>query len=357
MMWPGQRRLEERIAELEGRQYSSYTEAVIGLLASQAGDGAQAIATATGALEAAAGFVGRAFASAEVEAPDMAREALSPACLSMIGRALLTRGEIVFRIEVEGSRIILQPSESHNILGGPDPRGWSYRCNVAGPSQILTYHRVPSEGIVHIAYSRDAARPWVGHGPITVASLAGRLSAETAAALADESSGPRGAFLPTPAPGQDESVNAIKGDIRKARGDLLMVQAGDWAEAGTAEAQWNAKRFGADPPMGLVQLMERASAEVLMACGFNVALWSDQGAATAREAYRQALHSVIAPLGRLVSAELSAKLETEVRLDWTELRAGDISGRARAFQSLVGGGMDMQAAAAASGILISEGAP
>ena len=58
-------------------------------------------------------------------------------------------------------------------------------------------------------------------------------------------------------------------------------------------------------------------------------------------AFRQALYSVLIPLGRLVSSELTAKLESNVEIDWTALGAGDISGRARAFQSLVGGGMDV----------------
>ena len=53
-----------------------------------------------------------------------------------------------------------------------------------------------------------------------------------------------------------------------------------------------------------------------------MALWDDSTRNGAkREAYRQALHSVIAPLGRIVSAELSAKLETEIRLDWARTQS------------------------------------
>ena len=48
---------------------------------------------------------------------------------------------------------------------------------------------------------------------------------------------------------------------------------------------------------------------------------------------------MIAPLGKIVSAELEAKLETSVRFDWAELRAGDISGRARAPRVSVDGGI------------------
>ena len=346
-LWPRRRRIEERAD-------SSYTDALIASITANAGGRSTAFPTATASLEAAAGFVGRAFASAEVEAPEMAIAALDPSCLNLIGRALIRRGEVLFLIRVDRHGLKLLPAASYDIDGGPDPASWEYRLTIGGPERTHTYSHQPAETVIHLTYGRDPERPWRGYGPLQVAQLAGRLSAETSAALADEAGGPRGSFLPTPAPGQDGSVNVLKSDIRTARGDMLLTQGGDWNDAGAVSAEWSAKRFGADPPEGLVRLQEQASREVLTACGLSPALWSIDSATAAREAYRQALHSVIAPLGRLVSWELSRKLEADVVLDWTELRAGDISGRARAFQSLVGGGMDMTQAAAASGILIGD---
>ena len=92
----------------------------------------------------------------------------------------------------------------------------------------------------------------------------------------------------------------------------------------------------------------QATREILAACGLPPALWDAKAATAAREARRQALFGVIAPLGRLVEAELQAKLDGGMSLSWAELRASDIQGRARAFQSLTGGGMD---AARAAGIV------
>ena len=66
------------------------------------------------------------------------------------------------------------------------------------------------------------------------------------------------------------------------------------------------------------------------------------------------MHSTIQPLGRLVSAELSAKLEADVTLSFDGLFAADLSGRARAFQSMVGGGMDPAKAAGLAGLMESE---
>ena len=90
------------------------------------------------------------------------------------------------------------------------------------------------------------------------------------------------------------------------------------------------------PPASLVELVSVASQEVYAACGFNTALWGGSQAASVREAWRLALFGVLSPLGRLVESELQAKLDDAVSLTWTELRASDLSGRARAFQSMVG---------------------
>ena len=176
------------------------------------------------------------------------------------------------------------------------------------------------------------------------------------AALADEASGPRGAFLPVPVDGNDPTITTIKSDIRKARGNILLAQGGDWdADAKTGgRAMWESKRFGPAPTDALVKLMGLASQEVYAACGVAGFLFADGDGTARREAYRQALHSLIAPMGRIVSLELSLKLESDVALDWIELRAGDIAGRARAFQSLVGGGMDIAKAASLAGLMVSD---
>ena len=346
MRWPWQR---------ETRADSSYTDALVAAITANAAGETTAFPTATAALEACAGFVGRAFAAAEVAADARTLEVLTPACLAMVGRALIRRGEIVLLIRVVNGRLVLLPAASHDVDGGPDPMTWHYRCTVGGPERTLTYDHVSGASVVHVAYARDPERPWRGQGPLQVAQLAGRLSAETAAALADESSGPRGSFLPVPVDGNDPTISTIKSDIRTARGKVLLGQGGDW-DAGPSggRAMWKAERFGAEPPAALVELMAMASREVYAACGLSAAMFADGDGTARREAYRQALHSVIAPLGRLVAYELTDKLENDVALDWVELRAGDIAGRARAFQSLVGGGMNVAQAAALAGLMIDK---
>ena len=69
-----------------------------------------------------------------------------------------------------------------------------------------------------------------------------------------------------------------------------------------------------------------------------------------RESFRRLLHATVQPLGRIVSVELSDKLDADVRLNFDALFAADLSGRARAFQSMTNGGMDAGRAAILAGL-------
>ena len=113
------------------------------------------------------------------------------------------------------------------------------------------------------------------------------------------------------------------------------------------------ERFGAEPPAPLVELLSASSQEVYSACGFNSALWGGSSSGV-REAWRLALFGVLSPLGRLVESEFKARLDEEISLSWQELRASDLSGRARAFQSMVGGGMPVDQAVAVAGLMVED---
>ena len=73
----------------------------------------------------------------------------------------------------------------------------------------------------------------------------------------------------------------------------------------------------------------------------NLETWTPYGTGQ-REAWSRALFGVISTLGRIVETELRAKLNIpELLLTWDELRASDLSGRARAFQSMVGAATEL----------------
>ena len=303
-----------------------------------------AVPSATAALEACAGTVGRGFAASEVTGPDSLARALTPGVLELVGRSLIQRGEVVFLIDTTAGKLRLIPAETHDVEGGPFPEEWEYRLTLGGPSRTVTYDFVPAASVLHFRYAVDSARPWRGNGPIAVANLAGKLSAETVNALANESSGPVGRLLGIPVDGQDATVQALKADIRDARGRTALIETGDWANSGgDSKVDLKTERFGAEPPASLVQLVTIASQEVYSACGLNAGLWGGSQAAAVREAWRLCLFGVLSPLGRLVESELQEKLEDTV------CRAGR-----GPYQSMVGGGMEVSAAVAVAGLMVED---
>ena len=150
------------------------------------------------------------------------------------------------------------------------------------------------------------------------------------------------AVLPMPSKdGSDPTVTALKNDLLKLNGQLgagreyeeRQLEGSDRV-AREAPADWRAQRIGASPPVSLVNLHELASREIALACGVPAALASPNPTGTGtRESWRQFLFGTIAPVGKLVAAELSRKLGAPITLKWDELRASDLAGRARAFQS------------------------
>ena len=340
--------------KLETRD-DSYTDTLIAALVSRAQGKSLAVPSATAALEACAGVCGRGFAASEVSGPESLTRALTPGTLELIGRSLIRTGEVVFLIDTTAGRLRLVPAQTHDVEGGPFPEEWEYTLTLGGPSRTVTYDFVPAQSVLHFKYAVDASTPWRGNGPIAVANLAGRLSAETVNALANESSGPVGRLLGIPVDGADATVEGLKADIKNAAGRVALLETGDWGNAGgDSKVDLKAERFGAEPPASLVDLVDVSSREIYAACGFNSALWGGSQAASVREAWRLALFGVLSPLGRLVESELQDKLEDTVTLSWQELRASDLSGRARAFQSMVGGGMAVDQAIAVAGLMVGD---
>ena len=342
-----------------GAGRSSYTDAVVSAILARAGGKTLAIPAAAACVEMASGFVCRAFAAAEVqETTETIKAALTSDCRGLVGRTMLRNGEALFLIRVAGGAIKLIPAESSTVTGDPDPDTWTYELTCGGPSGTKTYKHVPPESVLHFKYAFDPARPWEGVGPLQAGTLGGKLAANLAGSLSNEAGTPHGYLLPLPKDGQDASLTDLRDDLGKADGGLYTVEtlSNSMRDGqGKGPAGWDSKRIGADVPPALVQLHECATREVLSMFGLSPALFGSSDGTSAREALRAALHTLIQPLARNVETELRRKLDSpDLTLDFAALSASDISGRARAFQSLVGAGASLQDAAANSGILITE---
>ncbi len=152
----------------------------------------------------------------------------------------------------------------------------------------------------------------------------------------------------------------MKADLRALAGRTSLVpsMATGWAVEGRsgAPADWTPRRLGFNPPESVATIRETMFRELLAAAGVPPDLFVTGGQTAKREALRQFLHSTLQPMADVIRAEARAKLAAAIKFDFSGLYASDVQGRARAFQSMVTGGMDLERAAALSGLLI-EGEP
>ena len=78
--------------------------------------------------------------------------------------------------------------------------------------------------------------------------------------------------------------------------------------------------------------------------------YSGKAAQRAARGLEAVLHSTLQPFGDMIADEARHKLAAPVRFGFDRLYAADIQGRARAYKSLVDGGMDASKAANSTGM-------
>ena len=209
-----------------------------------------------------------------------------------------------------------------------------------------------------VTWGSPTARPYHGLSPSSWAADTARLNANTERSLADEAGGPVAQLLPVPQDGGDggdnDALADLKSDIKAARGKALLIETvrGGWGEGASAapQADWKQSRLGPMPTEAMVKLADSAFARVLAASGCSPALFDGSDGTAKREALRQWHLGVVVPLARQIEHELTAKLDTDVRLRF-DLYNVDLAGRAQAFQKLVGGGVAVQEALIVSGLM------
>ena len=338
----------------------SFSDAVVRMIEAQAAGKAVDLA-GTAAVEAASGALSRAFAAAEVEGPPWAKSAISPEFLGQVGRDLVRGGESLHLIEVSGGAVSLLPCSDWHFEGNASPASWRVRATVYGPSSSTLRH-LPYSGVVFVRWGSTPGQRHTGRGPLAWAHTSARLQSETERSLADEASGPVAHLVPIPQDGGDGTDNdplaKLKADIRTARGRALLVEttAAGFGEGMSAAPRkdWSPNRLGPDPPAALGEVMGQGFLEVLSACGVPPGLFLKVDGTSQRESYRRFFSLTVEPLAALLASELSEKLEASVSLSFKGRFAGDLAGRARAFQSMVGSGMDLARAAGLAGLMELE---
>ena len=348
MRWPWQR--ETRSAG------GGYTEIIGRLIESQASGAAQQ-ASATAAVEAAAGLLSRSLSSAIVEGPAELAEAVTPRVLAQIGRDLVRVGESLHVIRMNAGRLALIPCSTWYFEGDADPATWVCTATAYGPSGSATW-RMPWSSVIFMSWGSPAARPYHGLSPAIWAADSARLNANVERSLADETAGPVAQILPIPADGGDDSdddpLASLRKDIRDARGAAMLVEtvAGGWGEGKSSAPQrdWQASRLGPQPTDAMVELARDSFARVLASCGCSPSLFDDSDGTSKRESSRQFHLGVVRPFALQLETELTEKLCEPIRLTF-DLYNVDLAGRAAAFQKLVAGGVAVNEALMTAGLL------
>ena len=320
-----------------------YTEVAIATVEQYAA-GSVANPQALAAVEAAAGMCESAFAAARAM-PDL--PALNPQLLGLMGRAYVLRGEAVFLIAVDDAGLALVPASSFEVAGPADPRAWRYRVDLAAPGGAVS-RVVPAEGVIHVRWHCDPARPWAGRSPLRIARLSAEVAAAAEVSMKHELAIRPTRIVPTPS-GNREQVAETAATLRKGG-----VRGVAWARQ-TADLRADPKPeiLGPAPTPGTVDLRRSAAVEIAAALGIPPPLIDPQAAGQGqREAYRRFALLTIAPALRIAAAEIAAKLDMPgLRLDSGALGAIDLISRARAVQVLVAAGFETEAAARAAGVL------
>lgn len=91
-------------------------------------------------------------------------------------------------------------------------------------------------------------------------------------------------------------------------------------------------------------------AQIALRADRHVDLFGEGRSEGKREALRKFLHSTLQPFGDMIAGKARHKLAAPVTFGFDRLYAADIQGRARAFKSLVYGGMGAAEAARVTGM-------
>ena len=346
MRWPWSKQTESR---------ASYTDAVVGaLLAASQGKASNAHATA--ALEACACLFSSALTRTKVEP---AIPAISPTFLALVARDLIRRGESVHAISIETGAMRFLPAGTWEIRGAPDEASWVYRLHHFGPSGSQSA-LLPGASVLHFRYAVDAARPWLGVGPLGWAKATGALAGRLEGGLADEAGAAAALLLPVPSDGGDSGANdplsQLKSDLAAAKGKPVLIETTSmgWGsgQASAPRQDWKQTRLGADWPDVLRATRDDVFQHVSAACNVPAGLFDPKSpGAGQREALRRWVHLGVEPLGALVAGELASKLDLpDLALDFSALMASDLAGKARAIKGLVEAGIDLSQAVRIGGL-------
>lgn len=342
MRWPWQKP-EKRSA--------SWSDAVSRLLHLEAGTEPVLSRQLAGA-QIAAGIIGRAFGTLTATGvPDSVGRALDPRFFSHVGRELVLSGECVYYLDVDDEGLELIPVGSWHIEGRTFRRqDWTYRLYIPTPTGGQTVLYVPEADVLHVQADYRTDMPWLAKGPGEARTLV-KSAQKTESSVSAAVSSPVGKIVPAPLDADDtESAQALQERLAKMSGELLLVesQGSAWGSPVRHEMKlqrdWGMINLSPELPDAVRQLMLDQTVLVGMMAGIPPEMLMPASAEGKRESFRQFYFATLQPLIRLTEHELRIKLDApDLRLE-ASIGAADLQGRARAFKSLVDGGVPLEQA-------------
>ena len=351
MRWPFSKRVEHR---------QGYGDEVVALLLSQAQGGLSGDYRELAGVQAASALIGRCLAMGDAE-PNVT--ALTPSLLYDIGHALTVDGEYVAKIsmDAEGNVTLIRAADWDVQGDDPDPTTWGYRLNLPAPSGTRTEY-ISQAGVVHFKINVQRNAPHKGRSSVALAASSGTFAATLEKSQTLEASAPTGHVLPFPGDQiEGDDLAELKNDLRNLKGRTALVPSmrGDFSgpisgNGASFSGDWRSSRIGYTPLPAIEAVRQDLFDAVVACCGVPVGLLAggrggNNGGAL-REALRAFLHTTLSPLGRIVAQEVTEKMGEAVSFSFDSLFAADVQGRARAFKSLIDGGMAIEAASALVGL-------
>ena len=336
-------RTEKRSSSFEGLVTNAIVQAASG--------GAITDPDGLAAVEVASGLIGRTFAGAVIGGDRFGL--MTPRVLEMIGRELVRRGESLFSIEGGPGMMSLVPAGTWDIRGPSNPAGWWYRVDTFGASDHKT-KLIPGGAVLHARINVDPVRPWLGRSPVHIAATTASTAAKAESSAGAEVSLPASRLLPFPG-NQDQAKqvaeNLSKGGVTVTPSNINFASVG--AEPSSRYAP---QLLHPDPAPGHVSLRSQSALDVVIACGIPPTMLDPKSQGQAlREGFRQLENATLKPWARLVEQEVREKLDSpDFTITFDDLFAGDIAGRAKAFQAMVSSGRPMAEAVAVTGLMIPE---
>lgn len=287
-------------------------------------------------LGTAAGVWSRGFAMLVAEPVD---DVLTSDVLAAIGLDLFFRGQSIWHIRLEGSRIALHRAAFWDQYN----RGrWS--LTIPQPEGTETV-RCLDEEVLNLRINSAPDSPWQGRSPLHFMGISPDLMAEVERTLSGSLPYVGKGLLPVPATVPEEQKNAALAGLRGGS-SLVAVTSKEEIAHHTGGVRSEFKRVDLTPDLakaGLPEIGRDTHARILGAAGIPPSLYAEGGeGAGLRETYRFFVLGTLDPLARVITPEL-AKIGVE-RLGLQDLMSADVAGRARAVHSLVESGVPLRTA-------------